>query len=479
VVLMNALPFLFIPIYTYALSPSEYGVLELLNRSQEFLLLIISLGLRSSLLTLYQMEAGHRERQQRIYSTALLFLMFFAFVLLLPAVFSSAKVAKLLFFDAGYTRSTLLLLCATYFETLFQMAVLYLQSNLKSTFYVMTFTCRTLLSIGLTALFVYKFHWGLDGVLAAMVAQTAIAGLIVLGYMFTQTGLGFDRTLLREMLHFGVPLLPGAFVMFFLNNGDRYFLNSYGSRDQLGIYGLAYRLGVVTMTLVLLPFGKVWSVTMVTIAKAENGSHRLGTVGTYLIMGCGFSTLGVSLFAPALLHYVAPPLYWPAAALVPVIGAAYVFYCYTVIMDASFYLTKKTKYKSIILLLSCSVILPLYALLIPRWGMWGAAWATLGGFGAFALITGIFAQRIYPIHHEWLRLAKIAALTTALFAAGMAVPANQLGWGVAYRALVVIAYPVLLWTNIFSTPEERAEVKRLWHSTIAKLRGARAVPVSA
>src|SRR5882762_9128923 len=56
VVLMNVLPALLVPIYTYRISPSIYGVLELLNRSQELLLLIFSFGLSSSLITFYQMS---------------------------------------------------------------------------------------------------------------------------------------------------------------------------------------------------------------------------------------------------------------------------------------------------------------------------------------------------------------------------------------------------------------------------------------
>src|SRR6516225_8115303 len=129
---MNLLPALMIPIYTYRISPSEYGVLELLNRSQEILLLFLSFGLRSALLTFYQMGKDEEHRQKNVYSTALQFLIGFGFLVTVLTLFASGFWSKLLFGTRYYGQAVVLILLGTFFEMVFQMAVLYLQSELKS-----------------------------------------------------------------------------------------------------------------------------------------------------------------------------------------------------------------------------------------------------------------------------------------------------------------------------------------------------------
>jgi len=290
VVLMNLLPALLVPIYTYRVSASIYGVLELLNRSQELLLLIFSFGLRSSLLTFYQMSKDDPERRKRVYSTALQFLSSFGLLLIVLMMLGAGRWSLLLFGTSAYRTAVLLMLVGTYFETIFQMAVLYLQSELRSVLYVSLFTTRALAAIGLNLVFVYWWRWGLVGILWATIIHTVLYAAVVLVYMFRRIGFHFDAPVLKEMLCFGAPVMTGAFASFLLNNGDRYFLNHYGTSAEVGLYGLGYRIGALSMALVLVPFGKIWSVTMVDISKRPDGPFELGKVATYFLFACTFST---------------------------------------------------------------------------------------------------------------------------------------------------------------------------------------------
>ena len=304
IVLMNLLPALMVPIYTHRVSPSIYGVLELLNRSQEILLLILSFGLRSALLTFYQMGKDEPERQKGVYSTALEFLISFGLAIVLLMMLGARTWSLVLFGTRAYASAVVLILVGTYFETMFQMAVLYLQSELRSILYVSIFTTRVLLALALNLLFVYRWRWGLMGILWATVIHTTAYAVAVSVYMFWRTGLRFDRKVLGEMLHFGAPVMIGALASFVLNNGDRYFLNHYRTPAEVGLYGLGYRVGLLSMSLVLMPFGKVWSVTMVDISKKSDGALELGKIATYLLFACTFSTLGFSLLGPYLIRFL-------------------------------------------------------------------------------------------------------------------------------------------------------------------------------
>ena len=471
---MNLPQVLLIPIYTYRVPPSDYGVVELLNRSQEILLLILSFGLRSALLTFFQMANDGPDRQKDVYSTALQFLCSFGMAGILLTILGSRLWSELLFGTGGYTAAVVLMLLATYFEMVFQMAVLYLQSTLKSTLYVTVFTTRTVLSIALNLVLVYWWRWGLMGILWATLLHTSIYGIAVTAYMFRHTGFPFNRKVLGEMLRFGFPLMIGGFAGFLLNSGDRYFLNIYVPRADVGLYGLGYKIGMLSMLLVLMPFGKIWSVTMVDISKKPDGPYELGKMATYLLCACTFSTLGLSLLGPYLIRFSSDHSYWEAYRVIPIVGAAYIFYSWTTIMDASFYVTKRTVEKLYSISIAGAVVVLLYWWLIPGYGMMGAAWATLGGYAIFAVVTAIYAQRVYFIHYELGRIVLLFAVGILFYGAGSLIPVTPIVRGVVLRTIIILVFPVVLWLGGFVSHEERRALGEYWQTIRFRyLKGAR------
>lgn len=474
VFLMNFLPALMIPIYTHRVTPSVYGVLELLSRSQEIILLILSFGLRSALLTFYQMGKEMAGRQQRIYSTALQFLSSFGVAAILLLILGSRLWSSLLFGTREYASAVVLILAGTYFEMVFQMAVLYLQSQLRSVLYVTVFTTRLILAIVLNLIFVYWWRWGLMGILWATLIHTAVYAIGTLIYVLRRTKFHFDRQLLGEMLRFGAPLVVSAIASFMLNNGDRYFLNIYCSQADVGIYGLGYKIGMLSMTLVLMPFMKIWSVTMVDISRKPEGPEEFGKIATYLIAACAFSTLGFSLLSPYLVRFFSERSYWEAYRVVPIVGAAYILYSWTVVMDASFYVKKQTVYKIYSMGIAGGSVMLLYWLLIPRFGMTGAAWATLGGYAIFAIATAFYAQRVYLIRYELGRLSVLFAVGVLFCEVGKLVPITPLARGIVLRTILTLGYPLVLWFSGFVKQEERKVLGEHWQTVRLRFLKSRA-----
>ena len=462
IILMNLLPALMIPIYTYRITPSMYGVLELLNRSQEVLIVILSFGLGSAVATFYQMERDNPEGQKAVYSTSVQFVAVFSLIIVLCLLVLSSGISRLLFGSVSYRMAIVLILLSTYFEVLFQSGILYFQSELRSSLYVSIYAARSILSIFLNLILVFWWRWGLIGILTATLIQTSISGIAVVAYMFQGTGFRFQRKVIGHLLRFGGPLVIGGFAMFILNNGDRYFLKSCWSSADVGIYGIGYRLGAIGLAVVLYPFMKIWSVTMVDISRRPDGHKELSQIATYLIAACIFTNLALALFGPYLVEAITERSYWGANRLVPVIGLAYVFYAWSVIMDASFYVTKKTVYKICDTTLAAGVILLLYWWLIPRYEMMGAAWATVGGFASFAGIKSVISQRVLRIPFEFGRIGCLFGIGIILYLIGAHMPTFSIVPALVARSAVTIAFPIILWLGGFMTPNERRAVEEYW-----------------
>jgi O-antigen/teichoic acid export membrane protein len=140
------------------------------------------------------------------------------------------------------------------------------------------------------------------------------------------------------------------------------------------------------------------------------------------------------------------------------VGCSYVLYAWTVVMDTSMYVTKRTDLKPIALISSCVVILPIYYFLIRHWGMMGAAWATLVGFSVFAAVDYVMAQRVYRVRYQFGRMLKVLAIGAVALLASIWSTRISAG-DLTIRLALMLAFTVAIWTLVMHE-EERAFVKQ-------------------
>ena len=118
----------------------------------------------------------------------------------------------------------------------------------------------------------------------------------------------------------------------------------------------------------------------------------------------------LSAFAPEIIAVIANPGYAVATQVLPVVafGAA----CqsvYTMFVGIIF-LRRRTKRLPFITLVSAVASIALNVLLIPVYGVMGAAVTTLLAYLLSATLTYQFARRIYPLELDRWRLALVVVL---------------------------------------------------------------------
>jgi O-antigen/teichoic acid export membrane protein len=299
----------------------------------------------------------------------------------------------------------------------------------------------------------------LKGILLASLLHTGVFALIASGTVFWRLGWRFDWHLWRELVRFGLPFIPGGFFLFILNNGDRYFLNVYQGPSVVGLYALGYRLGLLAAILVLTPFQKVWGAVMIEIANRPNGRQEIARIATYFALAYVTAALGLSLVGPSVVRLICGQAYWGASRVIPLVAFAYLFWSLSTIGDTPFYVTKKTDVKPLLAAAAAGVCMVLYAVLIPRWSMIGAALATLISFAVFAGLTCLVAYRYLPVRYEYLRLGKIIVTACLLYAIGHWVTDKGGIVGVVSAFILVFAFPAALYLIRFPTREERSQLR--------------------
>ena len=244
--------------------------------------------------------------------------------------------------------------------------------------------------------------------------------------------------------------------MFIINFGDRFILRPHVSFTELGLYALAYKIGML-ISAAYASFQIYWSAQAYGIMRRSDADHVFGRMVTYVVLGVAFCGLGVVAASKPVLRILAAPAYFPAVALVPLLVTAYCIRSIGEFFRCLFLVEGKPGYDAVCTWVASTVCLTGYFLLIPRFGVWGAAEATAITFIVFTGISVAWAYRIRPYRLEWWRLAKVAVSLAAAGTLYGVVPVRRTVLEVAWGAFLISVFIATLFVlKFFTTGESRA-----------------------
>src|SRR5205085_210581 len=105
----------------------------------------------------------------------------------------------------------------------------------------------------------------------------------------------------------------------------------------------------------------------------------------------------------------------------------------------------------------------------PRYGMWGAAWATVGAYALRFATVYVSAQRAHRIDYGWGRVARLAAVLAAAFAVRAALPPAPTGLVSGAVGVAILAGAAVAIYALILTDAERAALRGLVRRRAAAL----------
>jgi O-antigen/teichoic acid export membrane protein len=203
------------------------------------------------------------------------------------------------------------------------------------------------------------------------------------------------------------------------------------------------------MMLVVGMFDYAWRPFFLTHAKDSDAPRMFSKVFTYFVALLMFVFITGTMFIDDLVRirlfggYFIGSEYWGGLKIVPVILLAYVFTGAYVNFVVGVYLEKKTKYLPYATGAGAAANIIANYLLIPKFGIMGAAIATLISYVVMA--AGIYfpSQKFYHVEYEWgriLRLCLASGIVVGLFLTIHPDPATLSGVSVklAFTALFIL-----------------------------------------
>lgn len=480
-ILNRIVSFLLLPLYTQYLAPADYGTLDLLYFTTAFIGMILDMGITASLARFYFDSEEQSERNLAISSafygfgvgSSLLILVFVSLsgylsdlvfratsslnflILFLVKLTGSAEMPL----AHNYTGLLILSLVSLSLDIYINVAYNYLRIRQKSLKLTIVSVVRLAMQLTLNIFFIVVLGWGVAGILVSMVIANSVLVAYLIPNTIKEVGLKFSWPKLKSMITYGLPLIPSNILAYIVNVSDRFFVNAYVGLTETGLYTLGYRFGILVNEFVTSPFGQIWVPRRFEMFQKGDAERIFARIFTYFCAALFFIGLGISVATKEVIEIMSEKAYWDAHLVVPVIVLAYIVSSFQMHFNTGILYKKKTKYVLYINVVTAAANIGLNFWMISRWGMWGAAWATLICFVLKVAIVYVVGNRLVKIAIEWARVIKLTVIAAIMYALLSMIDVGTPVTTLVLKCLGCLFYPLILYWVKFFEPDE---LKKGW-----------------
>jgi len=401
-VLPQVIGFLLLPLYTRYMSPEQYGIANSMQLLQMLLIVFMSLCLDRSIFRLYWDYKTEQEKKGYLGTLTIAIIGFAAILTSLLFMFRAytGRVFSSIEFFPYYSYSILYVFLSMF--TLIPMSYFMLKQKAADHF-KLSFM-RFLLETGLVVWFVVVHAKGAEGMLLGRLLGIALLTPVFIGVLIKIGSFKFDIKILKPTLMYSLPIIPGIIGAWVLDLSDRIFIERYFTLSDVGIYGLGYKIaGIVgilagAVSMAYTPY--FFELANTEDQKSVKGElYRYNNIFILAIISIGFV---VALFSKEFVVLFLDEKYQAAYKYMIIICMAYVLGQAAGLVGLFFKQSKKMKQEMYITVGIAGINIILNFLLVPKYGAYGAAYATVISFFIGFLLSYLYARKnCYYIPFNW------------------------------------------------------------------------------
>lgn len=310
-----------------------------------------------------------------------------------------------------------------------------LQREFQQSRYFVIVLISFLLGSGVTVLLIVAFHWGAMALaVGKLVEQTCSVGL-QFGLTRTKPRFGFDRSVARSALAFGLPVCGANALSWLVLNVDYIVIGHTAGAVTLGFYVLAFNISSWPVNALV---QAVRNVALAAFSRLDSASSRTSLVSAFALVftaGLFVAALLAPLAVPAVTFIYGAKWHKSADAL----GVLALFGAMRVVFDlmATFLIARGgSRPVFLVQIVWVAALVPAMVVGVHTWGIVGAGAAHLVVACSVVLPAYLLALSRQGVGSLALVRAAAPPLAAAL-AAGAAVWACSNAIDVAWHALVL------------------------------------------
>lgn len=362
--------FFLLPVYTAVLSNEEYGVVDLLNTLTSLLLPIVTLQIEQGIFRYLIDCRENNEKQIKLITTIIRFMIIQSiaciviFLCVSPFIHNEYKYFLMANLLMGIFSSLLLQIC----RGLGDNATYAIGSFITGAFTVV-----------LNVIFIVAFRWGAYGMLGA----TAISNFICAVYIFLKRKIykyikpkQFDKTILKEIIKYSVPLIPNMISWWIVSASDRTIISAVIGIAQNGIYSAANKFSGVFTTLYSV-FNLTWTESASININSEDRDEFFSKILDFVIRFFGCLCLGTIAVMPFVFNILINEKFAEAYYQIPILILGSVFNILVSFVGSIYVAKKLTKEIAKTSIISAVINIIVNIALIKSIGLYAASISTV------------------------------------------------------------------------------------------------------
>ena len=459
-ILGRIISFIMLPIYTRYLTPADYGTLELIYLTTNVIEMVIGLRIEAAVSRFYFDFKELKDRNTVVSTATLGYGALAGAMILLLIPFSGFMSTHIL--DAPDQSALFTIAIITLGVGIVNpIGFAYFRVIHASVTLMIFRVATTVVTLSLNIYFVVFLEQGVYGILYSSLIAAGLTTAIMMAYVLRRTGIRINWGVLKEMVKFGLPLIPSNMAAYMVHASDKYFIKEYVDMSAAGLYSVGYKIGTLVNSFVTSPFTQIWTPRRFETFSQEGSEKLYARIFTYFVSLSLFVSLMISIMAKEIIMVTVDESYWTAYKVVPIITLAYTIFSFHYHFNVGIMMKKATKYLAYVNVSNGILNLLLNLWWIRYWGIWGAAFATLVCFMFKVAMTYYYSNRFFRIEVEWRRVATLFAVSFILYFVGVSIDTGSIWLDLALKPLVGMAYVVLLYVSRFFTSEEIKKFKQI------------------
>jgi O-antigen/teichoic acid export membrane protein len=467
------------PLLTRTLSVSDYGLLSLLTATLGIAVAIGKGGLQHAIVRFFAQVVSGKSffTLEQLYSTALLGMLGSGLVVTLGLVVGSHFIRADSFEDGRIVLLMPLVGMLVLVQVMDSSMSNFLLGDQKSTVLLKYEFTKKYLGLGaivvamlLVAPTLVNFFWA--KLLAECVALAVPAwALFANAKRLRPRFANFSSALYKQMLAFGLPMVIGYELSgMVLNVGDRYVIDALIGEDELGRYSAAYSLCQYAQTIFISSVGQAIMPIYMRMwdekGPRETARFVSDSLRSYVLMGAPVIA-GLASVGPELLPSLASEKYANVGGVLPWISAGMIVDGAANFLGAGLFAQRRSRLTASLVFVSAMVNLGLNMLMVPWFGVLGAAIATFSSYSFLCVGFTYYARRDMPVRFPWATALRAGAVAILMYGALHFICPGRRFLSVAVRA--AIGAPIYIGVITWIDRDARALLRTLLGKIRARL----------
>jgi len=454
-VLTRSIGLLLIPVYTNFILPEDMGVAAVVFLFLAFMTVCYQLGFGEAFLRYFTLAKDDSERR-KVFSNSYIPVVISSMIFSVVLYFSTDELSSIIFRTYRYKQLFVICIGILLGDVLSQIPLLTLRAEERSLKYILIILLNISMNILMNVVFVIFLKKGIAGIFVSHLISSLFVFLLLLPTTFNYLRFVVCFDDLKDLSRFGLPYVIPGLCKIIMDLADRFILERLVDLRTVGIYNAGYKLGTF-MGLVVAGFRFAWSPFFLSVADQKNAKDIYARVMTYFILVSGSVFLVISFFLEFILKFklagfpLLGPKYLDGLVIVPWIMFAYILFGVYCNLLVGIYIEKKSFFMPMVTVTGALTNIIGNLIVIPHYGMIGAAVVTVLSYLVMLLILYPYVQHHYFISYEFRRIIQLIIILGFIFFCGYCYR-GVYSW--AWRlGLLVLTPGFLYFTGFFDKSE--------------------------